>query len=151
MSGRLLNSFVSFRNSDMGFPIGWEMVTDLEKFHDFTAPGVEISCVYGVGVETLKRLDFGIGFNNPKPAMVKGDGDGTVNYRSLSACKHWQGLESQGNSTINRFEIANAEHYDILSDHRAINHILNELSLPTDYVPPPKQPTREPFMKIRIF
>lgn len=135
----------------MGFPTGWEMVKDLQEFHDFTAPGVEISCVHGVGVETLERLDFGSSFNNPKPAQAKGDGDGTVNYRSLSACKHWPEQKSQGNYTVNRYEIPDAEHYDILSDHRAINHILNELSLPNDYVAPPKQSTRERFMKIRFF
>lgn len=138
-------------NRDIGFPDGWEIVKDLQGYNDFTPPGVEISCVHGVGIQTLERMDFGNDFNNPTPGKVKGDGDGTVNYRSLSGCKHWSDQPAQGNYTINRFEIPNAEHYNILSDHRAINHILNELTLPGDYVPPPNQSTREPIMKIRIF
>lgn len=127
------------------------MVKDLEGFQDFTAPGVEVSCMHGVGVATLERLDFGNSLSNPNPVQVKGDGDGTVNYRSLSACKYWPDQQAQNNYTVNRFEISNAEHYDILSDHRAINHILNELNLPSDYVGPAKNQTRGPIMKIRIF
>lgn len=127
------------------------MVKDLEGYHDFTAPGVEVNCMHGVGVETLERLDFGNSLSNPNPKQIKGDGDGTVNFRSLSACRYWPDQPAQNNYTVNRFEIPNAEHYDILSDHRAINHILNELNLPSDYVAPAQNQTREPIMKIRIF
>lgn len=79
--------------------------------------------------------------------MVKGDGDGTVNSRSLNACNYWTGQAAQNNKTVYRYEIANAEHYDILSDHRAINHILNELNLPNDY----PESLRKKLMKIRLF
>lgn len=128
------------------------MVKDLKGFNDFTAPGVDVSCMHGVGVLTLERLDFGSSLSNPKPSQAMGDGDGTVNYRSLSACKFWSDQQAQPNNyTVNQFELPNAEHYDILSDHRAINHVLNELTLRSDYVAPPKKPTREPIMKIRIF
>lgn len=144
-------SHFTIDNRDMGFPSGWEIIKDLQGYNDFTAPGVEVSCMHGVGVETLEQLDFGYSFSNPKPILAKGDGDGTVNFRSLSACKYWTDQRAQNNYTVNRFEIANAEHYDILSDHRAINHILNDLTLPGDYMPRPKLSTHEPFMKIRIF
>lgn len=136
----------------MGIPNNWEMVKDLDGYHDFTAPGVDFSCVHGVGVPTLERMDFGNGFENPNPGQALGDGDGTVNYRSLSACKFWpEQHRIQDNHTVNRLEIPKAEHYDILSDHQAINHILNQLDLASDYVPSPKKPARQPMMKIRLF
>lgn len=135
----------------MGFPNGWEIVKDLEGYHDFTKPGVEVSCMHGVGVQTLERLDFGDSLSNLQPGQAKGDGDGTVNYRSLAGCQYWTESSAQNNLAVSRFEVPNAEHYDILSDHRAINHILNELTLPGDYVPPLNQSTRVPMMKIRLF
>lgn len=135
--------------NDMDFGTGWEMMKDLKDYSDFTAPGVNFSCVHGIGVDTLEQLDFGQGFNNLNPGMKKGDGDGTVNYRSLSGCMNWNGMKSQGDHTVNQLELKGSEHYDILSDHRAINHILNQLSLDADFEK--VHHSKRTWFKFRIF
>lgn len=82
---------------DLDFLEGWEMYKDAMPFIvNFTAPGVEVHCIYGSNVDTVESLNFdntdditGI------PSYVTGDGDGTVNKRSLEGCKHWIGEQKQ--------------------------------------------------------
>lgn len=95
----------------------------------------------------LRSIDFGYGLNNTNPSYVTGDGDGTVTTRSLAGCKHWDGTASQLNRTVNTIVLPGAEHYDILADHRAINHILNTLTGLSNY---PKV-SRRNIAKIRFF
>jgi len=46
--------FVFYR--DLGYPDGWEMWKDNKDFvMDFSAPGVEVHCLHGVGVDTVER------------------------------------------------------------------------------------------------
>lgn len=44
-----------FSHRDLGAPNAWEMTKDLAAYNDFTAPGVEISCVYGSNVASTER------------------------------------------------------------------------------------------------
>lgn len=82
---------------DLDYQVGWEMKKDTEHFmHDFTAPGVEIHCLYGVNVDTVERLFYKPGvFLDGTPTLMYGDGDGTVNRRSLEACLQWQGRQKK--------------------------------------------------------
>lgn len=45
-----------YLNSDIGYPNGWEMRKDTLPYTDFTAPGVEVHCMYGEGLPTVERF-----------------------------------------------------------------------------------------------
>ncbi|KOB75373.1 Group XV phospholipase A2 [Operophtera brumata] len=78
--------------NDMELPNAWEMRKDVEKYsQDFQAPGVEVHCIYGYNMSTVERLVYKPGtWLDGYPTLANGDGDGTVNLRSLSACEHWK-------------------------------------------------------------
>ena len=52
-------------------------------------------CLYGSGMETAERLIFSKGTPDGKATLIMGDGDGTVNERSLAACQIWQTTQKQ--------------------------------------------------------
>lgn len=60
--------------------------------------------------------------------MVNGDGDGTVNARSLESCKNWMGMKAQYKKDVHTFELAGADHLGILSDSRGMDYIAKLLS-----------------------
>lgn len=50
----ILHLLTDFR--DISYPNGWEMKKDTESYQlNFTAPGVEVHCLYGIGVDTVER------------------------------------------------------------------------------------------------
>ncbi|XP_015178440.1 PREDICTED: group XV phospholipase A2-like [Polistes dominula] len=77
---------------DINVPNGWEFRKDNEKYQlNFTPPGVEVHCLYGKQIDTLERLYYKPGMSiDGHPQFISGDGDGTVNLRSLEGCLHWQ-------------------------------------------------------------
>lgn len=70
------------------------------------------------------------------PTIIKGNGDGVVNIRSLTGCGHWENTPSQGNHTIHQKEFPGAEHIAILGKKALINYIINELTGYEDYPRP---------------
>ncbi|XP_052747315.1 phospholipase A2 group XV [Bicyclus anynana] len=114
--------------NDLDVPNAWEMRKDTEKYsRDFSAPGVELHCLYGYNISTVEKLVYKPGtWLDGSPTLVSGDGDGTVNLRSLSACERW-GKRRFG-STVNKRPIksvplAAAEHLKILHDPRVTDYI----------------------------
>lgn len=102
------------------------MRKDTEQFtEDFSPPGVEVHCLYGSGVDTVERLVYkgDVFTNNPK--LMGGDGDGTVNARSLEACKLWSGKQKQ---KVFSLSLPNIDHMMILADSQVIKYIVNVLS-----------------------
>lgn len=83
--------------------------------HDLIAPGVELHCLvnsemeriaqlstypilcqqFGTGVDTAERLIYSKSTPIGKATIIMGDGDGTVNVRSLAACSKWVKQQSQ--------------------------------------------------------
>lgn len=61
------------------------------------------------------------------PTLVTGDGDGTVNARSLKACEQWSGTKAQAEKTIHSIEIPGVDHMGILSDKRVVEYVLEVL------------------------
>ncbi|XP_034841217.1 lysosomal phospholipase A and acyltransferase-like [Maniola hyperantus] len=114
--------------NDLDVPNAWEMRKDTEKYsRDFTAPGVELHCVYGYNISTVERLVYKPGtWLDGSPTLQSGDGDGTVNLRSLSACERW-GKRRRGVSLnkrpIKSVPLAGAEHIKILHDPRVTDYI----------------------------
>jgi lysophospholipase-3 len=40
----------------IGYSVGWEMRKDVERYSvEFEAPGVEVHCLHGSGVDTINR------------------------------------------------------------------------------------------------
>ena len=50
---------------------------------------------YGTEVDTAERLVYSKPTPNGKATIIMGDGDGTVNVRSLAACSKWIKEQSQ--------------------------------------------------------
>lgn len=96
------------------------------------------------------RLDFGQSFN-PKPNLVLGDGDGTVNRRSLIGCRYWKNTDAQGNHEIYEHEFNGIEHYNMLSKAGPINYILDRLIGKADYPRSDEISSNSDTMKIRLF
>ncbi|KAI8428336.1 hypothetical protein MSG28_002528 [Choristoneura fumiferana] len=121
--------------TDMDLPNAWEMRKDTEQYtRDFSAPGVEVHCVYGYNISTVERLVYKPGtWLDGYPTLSGGDGDGTVNLRSLTACEHW--AKRRGRSTLNggkpvkSLPLANAEHLKILHDQRVIDYITTVMKI----------------------
>lgn len=57
------------------------------------------------------------------PSLVTGDGDGTVNLRSLESCKLWTDMKAQNNKPVHTVELEGADHLGILSDSRVLDYI----------------------------
>lgn len=54
------------------------------------------------------------------PTFVYGDGDGTVNRRSLEGCLHWQTLQKQ---KVFVREMSKVEHLEILQNKNTLMYI----------------------------
>ncbi|XP_066153500.1 lysosomal phospholipase A and acyltransferase-like isoform X2 [Euwallacea fornicatus] len=81
----------------LNFMDGWEMHKDMKPYQvNFKPPGVEVHCLYGTGVDTVERLYYKPGtWLDGTPTLINGDGDGTVNTRSLEGCRYWLTLQKQ--------------------------------------------------------
>lgn len=67
------------------------------------------------------------------PSLVTGDGDGTVNSRSLRSCEKWAGTKNQNDKKIFSIELPRADHMGILSDKRSIEYVLKLLVGSSEY------------------
>ncbi|XP_075737502.1 lysosomal phospholipase A and acyltransferase-like [Rhipicephalus microplus] len=107
---------------DIGFTDGYEMYKDTRSFMlDTTAPGVEIHCLHGRNVSTIERIEYHKpGFPDIQPEVVFGDGDGTVNIRSLRGCLRFQSGQRQA---VYEKTLDNVEHMSILYDKIVIDYI----------------------------
>ncbi|XP_062552058.1 phospholipase A2 group XV-like [Armigeres subalbatus] len=111
---------------DIDYMTGWEMRQDnIEYSLNFTAPGVELHCLYGSNISTVESINYEKSYDfSGKPTLVYGDGDGTVNRRSLEACRHWSGQQKQ---KIYLREFPGSDHMTILSDLSVLDSIVKVL------------------------
>lgn len=114
--------------TDIDYPNGYEMRKDVIKYTDFTAPGVEIHCLFGSEVPTVEKLHY-TGDLNSKLTLINGDGDGTVNARSLQACTRWIGMREQLRKNISTLSVPGVDHLGILRDSRVVEYILGVLTV----------------------
>ncbi|XP_014215443.1 group XV phospholipase A2-like [Copidosoma floridanum] len=107
---------------DINVPNAWEFRKDNEKYQlDFRAPGVELHCLHGEKVQTVEKLLYKAGVAiDGSPELVPGDGDGTVNQRSLEGCTHWKGQQKQ---KIYHQPFPGVDHMKILSDAGVIDYV----------------------------
>ncbi|XP_075212925.1 lysosomal phospholipase A and acyltransferase-like [Lycorma delicatula] len=111
---------------EIDYSVAWEMRKDVEKYSlDFTAPGVEVHCLHGYGVSTVDKLAYKKGkFPDGYPTFIFGDGDGTVNARSLEGCLHWQ---SQQKQKVYHQKFPDIDHMAVLRDQRIVSYIIKVL------------------------
>ncbi|XP_076635420.1 lysosomal phospholipase A and acyltransferase [Colletes latitarsis] len=113
---------------DINVPNAWEFRKDNEKYQlNFAAPGVEVHCLYGSGIDTVQKLYYKPGSSiESTPQLVPGDGDGTVNLRSLEACKYWTEKQKQ---KIYSQKFHGINHMDILRNIKVLNYIKTVLQV----------------------
>ncbi|KAK4475693.1 hypothetical protein MN116_000959 [Schistosoma mekongi] len=81
----------------------------------------EVYCIYGSGLLTVEQIIyqssslFVSSFPNQSPRIIYGNGDGTVNLRSLQVCKEWP--------SVNVVEFAVSGHRQILNEKRFIDFL----------------------------
>jgi len=85
-----VNNYKEFFET-MGYMVGYEMYKDtVNLLGDYPNPGVELHCLYGSGVSTIESMSYKDETYFPdKPGLIMGNGDGTVNLRSLRGCLRW--------------------------------------------------------------
>lgn len=107
---------------DIGFPDGFEMYKDTRPYIlNNAAPGVEVHCLHGQNISTIERIEYHrAGFPDIQPEVVFGDGDGTVNLRSLRGCLQFRSGQTQ---PVYEKTLDNVEHMSILYDLAAIEYI----------------------------
>lgn len=89
-------------------------------------PNVPLYCLYGTGVPTPEKFVYGADeFPDTFPKTLFGDGDGTVNIRSLKACQSFVGKQKQKVVTKS---FSNADHMGIIGDIRVIEFVKNLIS-----------------------
>uniref|UniRef100_A0A1I7ZKU3 Lecithin-cholesterol acyltransferase-like 1 n=1 Tax=Steinernema glaseri TaxID=37863 RepID=A0A1I7ZKU3_9BILA len=114
---------------DIGYALGWEQFqrTRYPDVAALAAPGVALHCVYGRGVATPETFSWAAGyFPDYQPTATNGDGDGTVNLRSLEACARWNATNNAGRP-VSLHALDGADHMSILGDSRTIDLLRNLL------------------------
>lgn len=112
---------------DIGFDSGYDMWQDTHPLvHELVAPGVELHCLYGTGVDTAERLVYTKSTPIGKATILMGDGDGTVNVRSLSACSKWA-TEQKQSVYIRPFP--KRDHMAVLSDPDVLAYIQSVVAI----------------------
>lgn len=110
--------------NDLGFPTGYEMAKDQAPYIDrlVKPPNVETHCFYGTNVPTIETMRYRTtNIQSEYPILTYGDGDGTVNHRSLSSCAKWF---DQQQKLVSVIEIPNADHMSILNHANVMEYIL---------------------------
>lgn len=110
---------------DLGYPTGWEMRKDnLPYVENFAPPNVEIHCLYSSHMPTVEQLIYKNDDLRSSPELVMGNGDGSVNIRSLEGCTYWRGLQKQPITTL---EVPKVEHFEILGNPQIVSYVLDVL------------------------
>jgi lysophospholipase-3 len=111
-------------------------------------PQVEVFCIHGSQVNTTERVIYPPGSFPPslaptaqrqqtsnksknlkkwwpfptEPSLVKGDGDGTVNIRSLKGCLKWKGAQKQA---VHHKIFKGINHVDMLRREEPTSYVVN--------------------------
>ncbi|XP_029991712.1 phosphatidylcholine-sterol acyltransferase [Sphaeramia orbicularis] len=111
---------------DIDFEDGWHMWEDTKNLTgELQPPGVEVWCMYGVGLPTPVTYIYDKGYPNTDPVdFVYADGDDTVDSFSMSLCKRWGGQQEQ---PVHVTEYRGMPHLDIVFHDKVLQQIQNIL------------------------
>ncbi|XP_071398718.1 phosphatidylcholine-sterol acyltransferase [Centroberyx affinis] len=108
--------------TDISFEDGWYMWEDTKNLTaDLHPPGVEVWCMYGVGLATPVTYIYDEEFPNADPVdFIYADGDDTVDSFSMSLCKRWVGQQEKA---VHVTEFRGMPHLDIVFHDKVLNQI----------------------------
>ena len=109
---------------DIKYDVGYEMWLDTRNLtHNLDHPGTEVHCIHGSGIPTMEKLEYKLNeFPDHTPKIINGNGDSTVNFRSLAGCTKWQqNVDRWGFSYLN---VPGVDHMGSMSDIRILKHLL---------------------------
>ena len=106
--------------TDMNYTRGWEMFNEIKNLTgQLPVPNVTTHCFYG-NIRNNTPLQFLYapgGFPDSEPTTIYGDGDGTVNIKSLMACSRWKGKQ---NYDVTLREFPGVEHVHTIKNKDVI-------------------------------
>lgn len=107
---------------DLNFTDGYLIREDTDNLvNPLKPPNVEVHCLYGYGLDTTKSYVYKKGrWPDKQPKPIMGDGDRTVNIRSLKGCLPWQHLQKQ---PFHYKTFQRIEHVEILKRSVVIEHL----------------------------
>ncbi|KAI3413824.1 hypothetical protein GPALN_011305 [Globodera pallida] len=105
--------------ADIQYPQGFDQWKSVSRTLVLDPPGVKIYCIFGIGVDTPEQFEWTHSwfFPNYQPYIHYGDGDGTVNRRSLEVCERW-GRTTPEDVVVHRLN--DTDHLGILSEPRTL-------------------------------
>ncbi|KAM7396229.1 hypothetical protein PAMP_019286 [Pampus punctatissimus] len=108
--------------TDINFEDGWYMWEDAKNLtSDLHPPGVELWCMYGVGLQTVVTYIYDEKFPNADPVdFIYADGDDTVDSFSMSLCKRWVGQQEK---PVHVTEFRGLPHLDIVFHEKVLDQI----------------------------
>ncbi|XP_072492191.1 phosphatidylcholine-sterol acyltransferase isoform X3 [Notamacropus eugenii] len=108
--------------ADLHFEDGWYMwLQTRDLLAGLPAPGVEVYCLYGVGLPTPYTYiyDEGFPYNDPVSVLYE-DGDDTVATRSMELCARWRDQQSQ---PVHVFPVPGLEHLNMVFNNQTLDYI----------------------------
>ncbi|XP_052454439.1 phosphatidylcholine-sterol acyltransferase [Carassius gibelio] len=107
---------------DIKFEDGWYMWEDTKNLTaGLPTPGVEVYCLYGVGLPTPVTYVYDEQFPNTDPIdIIYDDGDDTVGSHSMSLCRRWIGKQEQA---VHVKEFRGMAHLDMVFNHKVLTAI----------------------------
>merc|ERR1719313_1123492 len=103
---------------DIGYAAGKKLIKRvLPLTAEAVAPGVDVVCMYSLGVPTPAHFTYGEKGFDADPEIVNGDGDGTVNELSLRLCERWSGKQKPS-AKVMKFEAV--DHSGMLTDENVL-------------------------------
>lgn len=108
--------------TDLHFEDGWYMwLQSRNLLAGLPAPGVEVYCLYGVGLPTPHTYiyDHSFPYKDPVAALYE-DGDDTVATRSTELCGRWQGRQPQ---PVHLLPMNGTEHLNMVFSNKTLEHI----------------------------
>ncbi|EFJ16612.1 hypothetical protein SELMODRAFT_116387 [Selaginella moellendorffii] len=112
---------------DIGYSRGYEHYETRVPglLEELAAPGVPVSLVFGVGVDTPETLVYEKQGFDYQPKMEYGDGDGTINLCSLRwVVDSWKKV---GDQQVKVVELQGKTHTTVLKDEDAVEEIVKQL------------------------
>ncbi|XP_014643981.1 PREDICTED: phosphatidylcholine-sterol acyltransferase isoform X3 [Ceratotherium simum simum] len=108
--------------TDLHFEEGWYMwLQSRDLLAGLPAPGVEVYCLYGVGLPTPRTYIFDHGFPYTDPVgVLYEDGDDTVATRSTELCARWQGRQPQ---PVHLLPLHGIQHLNMVFSNQTLEHI----------------------------
>lgn len=113
--------------TDVNYEDGWHLWNDTKDLmKGLPPPGVDVYCLYGLGVLTPETYIYDNSFPYEDPVdIVYGDGDETVNKGSLEFCKQWHGQQKE---RVHVVELPGVDHLNLVFNNLTLNFI-NEILL----------------------